>query len=81
MLIWHHGGIDRFSHKASIYGSVTFLMVEINYSQVRIKVDKHGEMGSGYRWRVNKLCQQTNQRAELLGVICRNSVVVVLFFF
>lgn len=39
MLIWHHGCIDRFSHKGSIYGSVTFLMVEINYSQVRIKVD------------------------------------------
>lgn len=76
MLIWYHGGIDRFSHKAFIYGSVTFLMVEINYSQVRIKVDKHGEMGSGYRWRVNKLSQQTIQQAELLGVNYRNSVLL-----
>lgn len=73
MLIWHHGSIDGFSHKGSIYGSMTFLMVEINYSQVRIKVDKPGERGCGYRRRVNKLSQQTKKQAELFGADYRNS--------
>lgn len=73
MLIWHHGCIDRLSHKGSIHSSVTFLMEEINYSQVRIKVDKLREKGCGYCWRVNKLSQQTKYQAEWRGVDYSNS--------
>lgn len=77
--MWHHGCIDRFSHKGSIYGSVTFLMVEINYSQVRIKADTR----SG-RWAVATVggsINSPNKQAELLRVDCRNSWVFFLFLF
>lgn len=76
--MWHHGCIDRFSHKGSIYGSVTFLMVEINYSQVRIKADTR----SG-RWAVATVggsINSPNKQAELLRVDYRNSWVFFLFF-
>lgn len=82
MLIWHHGYIDRFSHKGSIYGSVTFLMVEINYSQVRIK----GDTRSG-RWAVAtvggsiKSPNKQNTQQSCSGSITEIAGAFFFFFF